>query len=106
MDKIYIRPFSMKLRFSRNKIEFEKKLNKLDFFVFDFVKMLDKTKVKYVLVSGYVSILFGRSRLSEDIDVIVEKMNIIKFKKFWKEITKSFECVNTKNAEDAYKRYY
>lgn len=52
MDKIYIRLFSMKLRFSRNKIESEKKLNKLDFFVFDFVKMLDKTKIKYVLVSG------------------------------------------------------
>ena len=45
----------------------------LDMFVMDFVDLLHEAKINYVIVSGYVSILFGRSRLSEDIDVILEK---------------------------------
>ena len=59
----------MKLKFSKKKIEFRKELNDLDKFVIDFTSILNKLKIKYVIVSGYVAILFGRSRSSEDIDI-------------------------------------
>lgn len=39
-------------------------------------------KKRYVLISGYVSILFGRNRSSEDIDMIVEKLDYEKFKEY------------------------
>ena len=48
-------------------IKLNKELNKLDKFVIDFCKLLDR----YVIVSGYVSILFGRSRSTEDVDLLI-----------------------------------
>lgn len=55
-----------------------KKINNLDKFVIKFVKILEKY-TRYVIVSGYVSILFGRSRATEDIDIIVEKKDLSEF---------------------------
>ena len=45
-----------------------KVVSKLDLFVIDFINILKKY-MDYVIVSGYVSILFGRSRGTEDIDL-------------------------------------
>jgi len=78
----------------------EKELNELDKFLFSFVKILEKY-FEYVVVSGYVSILFGRSRATEDIDVLVKEINKKKFSEFWKEINKSFWCLNAKTLEEA-----
>ncbi|MBI2141461.1 hypothetical protein HYU16_03480, partial [Candidatus Woesearchaeota archaeon] len=47
-------------------IKLDKVLNELDKFVLKFIKILEK-HADYVIVSGYVSILFGRSRSTEDI---------------------------------------
>lgn len=55
-----------------------KKINNLDKFVIKFVKILEKY-TRYVIVSGYVSILFGRSRATEYIDIIVEKKDLSEF---------------------------
>ena len=96
----------MKIQVSRNRIKLKKELNDLDRFVIDFVKVLDRNKIEYVLVSGYVSILFGRSRSSEDIDIIVKKMSKNKFSALWKELSKkNFECIITDNFESAYDKY-
>ena len=65
----------MKIHVSKSQIKMVKDLNDLDRLVIDFVSILDKSKVRYVLVSGYVSILFGRSRSSEDIDIIANKIS-------------------------------
>ena len=46
----------------------EKYIDKLDKFTIDFVNILTKYS-DYVIVSGYVSILLGRTRASEDVDV-------------------------------------
>ncbi len=83
-----------------NKIELKKKLNDLDRFVLDFIKLVG---IKYVIVSGYVSILFGRPRGSEDIDMLIKNINEEDFIKFYKKITsKSFYCLNTSKADEAY----
>jgi len=71
----------------------------LDEFVVDFTKMLQK-HAKYVIVSGYVSILFGRSRATEDIDIIVEKISKNKFYDFYSDLQKNgYWCVNIENGD-------
>ena len=57
----------MEIEFKNNKIKLEKELNDLDQFVIDFTSVLNKEHIIYVIVSGYVSILFGRNRASEDL---------------------------------------
>jgi hypothetical protein len=79
----------------------EKELNELDKFLLNFVGILEKY-FEYVVVSGYVSILFGRSRATEDIDVLVREINEKKFIEFWKEANKSFWCLNAKTLEEAF----
>jgi len=95
----------MEINFSKDKIEFEKNLSSLDNFVISFCSILNKLKIKHVLISGYVSILFGRSRTSEDVDMIIEKLDFARFKKLWDEVYKDFECINTENPKSAYEEY-
>ena len=72
----------------------------LDEFVVNFTKILQK-HVKYVIVSGYVSILFGRSRATEDIDIIVEKMSKNRFYDFYLDLQKNgYWCVNIENRDE------
>lgn len=95
----------MEIKFSKDRIEFEKELNALDKFVIDFTSILNELNIKYVVVSGYVSILFGRSRTSEDIDIIAERMDFVMFGKLWNKVYKDFECIITEDVEDAYNDY-
>ena len=95
----------MKIKVSKASIRLVKELNDLDKLVVDFVRILDRNKVKYVLVSGYVSILFGRSRSSEDIDIIVKKLPKRRFAVLWEDLLKYFECLVPDNFESAYDKY-
>lgn len=95
----------MEIRISKTEIKFGKELNPLDQLTLDFVKALDNCKIKYVIISGYVAILFGRSRSSEDIDIIIEAIDKDKFNKLWNELSKKFECVITVDKKDAYDNY-
>lgn len=75
----------------------------LDKFVIEFIKVLEKN-LEYVLVSGYVSIITGRSRATEDVDLLIPKMDFDNFQKFWENSEKAgFECINTNLIEEAYK---
>ncbi|MEP0826215.1 MAG: hypothetical protein HRF40_12085 [Nitrososphaera sp.] len=95
----------MEIDFSDRQITLDKELNDLDKLVIDFVNVLDKSNINYVLISGYVAILFGRSRSSEDIDVIVERMSEERFLALSVELAKSFDCIITENPKDAYDTY-
>ena len=103
--EFYLLAQYMELNYSKEKIEFKKELNEMDKFFLDFVSVLDKLNINYVLVSGYIAILFGRSRSSEDIDIICEKIDIDKFKELWTEINKNFECIITSDFKEAYDKY-
>ena len=95
----------MEFKYSNDCIKIkDKNLSKLDKFVKIFIPILEK-HVKYVIVSGYVAILFGRNRTSEDVDIIIEKPDFKVFKKLWDKIYMSFECLNTSNPENAYNNY-
>jgi len=95
----------MDIEHTKKFIKFEKELNALDKLAIDFTSILNKLEIRYVLVSGYVSILFGRSRSSEDIDIIIDKISFEQFQKLWEEIYKDFECIITENVKEAYTDY-
>jgi len=95
----------MEFKYTKNEISIkDKTISTLDSLVIDFTDILSNY-AKYVVVSGYVAILFGRSRTSEDIDIIVEKLDFNKFNKFWMEVSKKFECINTRNVKVAFEKY-
>jgi len=87
------------------KYSFSKRKNELDEMVIKFSKILNEEGIKFVIISGYIAILFGRSRLSEDIDILVEDMNYSKFHRLWNKLDKDFWCIITSRPEDAYHTY-
>ena len=95
----------MNITFTEKKIVFDKELNSLDKFVIDFTAILNQLKIKYVIISGYVSILFGRNRSSEDIDIFIEKLDFSVFSRLWEQLNKEFVCIITDNPKAAYEDY-
>lgn len=92
----------MKLIFKKGEIVLEgNRLTLLDKLVIDFISLV---KVKYVIVSGYTAILFGRSRNTEDVDIFIERMNFERFSEFYNGIVLAgkYECINAEDPADAY----
>ncbi|MFW6231277.1 MAG: hypothetical protein ACOC32_04630 [Nanoarchaeota archaeon] len=90
------------MQFDENGITLEKKLSELDKFTLDFLEILKKHTENYVLISSYVSILLGRPRGSENIDIIVEKMDKNQFDAFADDLEKNgFTYLNAKG-DDMY----
>ncbi len=58
-----------------------------------------------MIVSGYIAILFGRSRTSEDVDIIVEKLDFKTFTTVWNTVSDGFYCINTNDVKEAYEHY-
>jgi len=96
----------MEFGFKRNRIEFTKELSNLDKLVIYFTKILEKQKIEYVIISGYIAVLFGRSRETEDVDLFIEEIGQEKFNALWNELYKNgFECINESNPKRALKEY-
>jgi hypothetical protein len=89
----------MDIQYSHGKIVVsEKYLTLLDRFVLDFIQILEPI-TPYVIVSGYVAILFGRSRGTEDVDILIPTLEKEDFTKLHDALIKGgFEFLN---AEDA-----
>lgn len=86
----------------KKEIHLDKVLNELDKFMIDFADILEK-HASYVIVSGYVSILLGRSRASEDIDLLIPKMPFEKFSVLFEDlVSQGYECANTSDVKEAY----
>jgi len=83
-------------------IVLDRELSDLDRFTLEFTTVLEK-HVSYVIVSGYVSILFGRARASEDIDIIIPKIGFPSFQKVYRELKKnSWYCLNAEKDSDVF----
>ena len=63
----------MELRDDR--LTLSRELSELDRDVIEFTSVLDDEGIEYVIVSGYVAILTGRSRSTEDIDIVLEPLS-------------------------------
>ncbi len=79
--------------------------NILEKFAEDFCKIVEK-HVKYIVCSGFVAIAHGRSRSTEDIDMIIEKIPFEKFSKLHEELVKKgFECMQSSDAKKIFYDY-
>ena len=77
----------------------------LDIFAEDFVWVVEK-HVEYIIVSGFVVIAHGRSRGTEDIDMIIERMSKDKFIMMHNELEgAAFECMQSDNPKVIYDDY-
>lgn len=63
------------MELSEERLVVSKKLTELDRDVIEFTEVLEEQDVSYVIVSGYLAILTGRSRSTEDVDVIIEPLS-------------------------------
>lgn len=79
----------------------DKELTILDKVVLDFIKFFDSD---YVIVSGYVAILFGRSRNTEDVDLFITDNGQMQFTALYEKIMSSgkYYALNAEDAKDAY----
>jgi hypothetical protein len=94
----------MELRYSTGRAEVDGKIiTSLDKFVIGFVRLLEEHNIKHVIVSGYVAILFGRARGTEDIDILVERMDASGFLSFYKStIERGYDFLNPEDATGLY----
>ena len=93
----------MNIQHTHNGIRLTNKtLSELDTFVLDFLSVL-KAYTDYVIVSGYVTILFGRARGTEDIDIIIEKMDRGMFERFFNDLTeRNYWFLNSDDQNDLF----
>ncbi|OGM03206.1 hypothetical protein A3K72_00340 [Candidatus Woesearchaeota archaeon RBG_13_36_6] len=87
---------------NKRTIKLDKIMNELDKFILEFIKILEK-HTDYVVVSGYVSILFGRARATEDIDILIKRLNKEKLSRLYNDLKKhGYWCLNTDNFNKIY----
>lgn len=63
------------MEFDGNILVIDRTPSELDEIVLEFTEILDREDIEYVIVSGYVAILTGRSRATEDIDIVTERLS-------------------------------
>lgn len=96
----------MEFIWSKQGIRIEDKvLTTYDEFALAFVEILESEGVRYVLLSGYVALLFGRSRQTEDIDLVIEDLDADQFRRLWNRLSERFECLNSNDAKTAFNKY-
>ena len=89
------------MRITPEGIKLDRELSDLDKFAVDFCKKIDK-HTKYVIVSGYVSILLGRTRASEDIDMLIPETDGKNWEKIYSALEEEgYYCLNA-DAEESY----
>jgi len=77
----------------------------LDVFVEDFCKVIENY-VEYIICSGFVAIVHGRTRGTEDIDMIVERISKDNFIKMHEDLKKNgFVCMQSEDGEKVYEDY-
>lgn len=86
----------------KKEIILDRELNDLDIFALKFLKILEKY-TDYVVISGYVSIVLGRARATEDIDVFIKPLPKEKFSKLYNELKENgFWCLNADSEEEIF----
>lgn len=63
------------MKLGEDRLVLSRELSVLDEDVVAFASLLDDHGVEYVVVSGYVAILTGRARSTEDVDVVLEPLD-------------------------------
>ena len=76
--------------------------NILDEFAIEFCKIVEK-HTKYIIVSGFLVISLGRTRATEDIDMIIKPIDIKKFRLLHSDLIKNnFVCMQSDDYNQIY----
>lgn len=76
--------------------------NILDEFCTKFCEIIDK-HCHYIVVSGFVAISLGRVRATEDIDLIMQKLDLSKFKLLHKDLVENnFVCMQSDSVTEIF----
>ncbi len=85
-----------------NTVQLDRELSNLDLFVLQFVKILEKY-TPYALVSGYVALLFGRSRNTEDVDLFITRLDRQQFHDLYTDLKNNgFKSVLVESEEELF----
>ncbi|MBU0460266.1 MAG: hypothetical protein KJ771_05655, partial [Nanoarchaeota archaeon] len=77
-------------------------LNILNQFCIEFCKIIEK-HCRYIVVSGFLAIASGRTRGTEDIDMIIEKIDLNIFKNIFIDLSRNgFVCMQSDKVEEIY----
>ena len=95
----------MDVDLKKKEIKLSKTLTFYDDFVIEFISILNSLKIKYVIISGYVVLLFGRPRLTEDIDIFLEDLDESRLKQLFEVLQKDYWIMNA-SSFDAAKNFY
>jgi len=80
----------------------KRELTELDIFVKDFLQVL-KNHADYLICSGYVSIASGRTRGTEDVDILVQALDEKAFEKLFDDFCQNgFWCYQGDTAKEVY----
>ncbi|MBU0957734.1 MAG: hypothetical protein KKF56_02890 [Nanoarchaeota archaeon] len=92
----------MKYNKEKREIISDKEISELDKFVLEFITILEK-HIDYVIISGYISILLGRARATEDVDVFIKKISLEKFSEFYEDVKRAgFWCLNAEKTKEVF----
>ncbi len=98
---LLIYSFMVKFKIVHNEVIVDKKITKLDQFALDVIKII-QNYTDYIIISSYVSIFFGRSRATEDIDMFIKEIDYKTFEKLYTEFTNIGFEFNIENYHDIY----
>jgi hypothetical protein len=87
-----------------NKLSITKEVTQLDTFVIDLIFIVKKY-ARYVIISGYVSIFFGRARATEDIDIFIERLSYSRFQNLLLELRDLGYETNEDSTDRLYHEY-
>jgi hypothetical protein len=83
----------------------DRELTDLDLFVKDFLEVLEEYS-NYLIVSGFVSISTGRTRATEDVDILVPVLNKEQFEELFNNLIENgFWCYQGESPERVYEDY-
>ena len=87
-----------------NTVTLDKEITKLDEFVLEIINLIKKY-ADYVIISGYISIFFGRARGTEDVDMFIKNLSLNSFKELYKELVKLGYDWTIEDPDALYKDY-
>lgn len=93
------------IRFGPRGIVSKLKEAPIDRLALDFCSALDEQHISYAIIGGYVAILLGRPRESDDVDIFAEPMNYEAFAKLHSRLCEHFDCLSPGNARRLFADY-
>lgn len=93
------------IRIKRGAISVRLKEAEIDRLALDFCAVLERHAVKYAIVGGYVAILLGRPRESDDVDIIAREVSADEFGPLHERLVETFDCHAAGRARELYLDY-